>query len=190
MARPREFDIDEALEKALHVFWAKGYEGAALSDLTEAMGINRPSMYSAFGNKETLFRQALDRYAEGPAAYLHEAIKEPTVGKVVERMLRGVIEATTTPSAPRGCLIVHGALASGDGAASVRSELTARRLAAESALRRRFKQAKDLPAGITPDDLARAVVVAVQGISVEAVNGATKEQLRRVADLFLRIWDL
>jgi AcrR family transcriptional regulator len=65
--RPREFDADEVLDRALDVFWRKGYEGASLSELTEAMGINRPSLYAAFGNKEELFRKALDRYADGPA---------------------------------------------------------------------------------------------------------------------------
>ncbi len=68
MGRPRVFDVDEALDRALRVFWRKGYEGASLSDLTKAMRINRPSLYAAFGNKEALFRRALDRYAEGPAA--------------------------------------------------------------------------------------------------------------------------
>jgi AcrR family transcriptional regulator len=193
MARPREFDIDEALEKALHVFWAKGYEGAAMSDLTEAMGINRPSLYSAFGGKEALFRQVLDRYAEGPSAYLWEALNEPTAHKVAERMLRGAIDTSVSPSTPPGCLMVHGALVSGEGSAPVRTELIARRVASESALRRRFKQAHvagDLPAGVGAEDLARAVMVAVQGISVEAVNGASRDQLRRVADFYLRGWAL
>src|SRR5262245_59406118 len=72
--RPREFDTDQALDRALEVFWRKGYEGASISELTEAMGINRPSLYAAFGNKEELFRKALDRYVQGPAAYTYEAL--------------------------------------------------------------------------------------------------------------------
>src|SRR5437870_1873268 len=71
MGRPRAFDIDKALDCALLIFWRKGYEGASLSDLTEAMGINRPSLYAAFGNKENLFRESLDRYENGPAAYVN-----------------------------------------------------------------------------------------------------------------------
>ena len=70
MGRPRGFDVDKALERALNVFWRKGYEGATLPDLTPAMGINRPSLYAAFGNKETLFRKAIDRYSEGPACHV------------------------------------------------------------------------------------------------------------------------
>ena len=78
LGRPRAFDIDQALDCALRVFWRKGYEGTSLPDLTKAMGINRPSLYAAFGNKEELFRKALDLYAEGPAAFIREAVEKPT----------------------------------------------------------------------------------------------------------------
>jgi AcrR family transcriptional regulator len=81
--RPREFDTDEALDKAMMVFWQQGFEGASLSDLTEAMGISRPSLYAAFGNKEELFRRALGRYVEtGPAAEHFAALAEPTARAV------------------------------------------------------------------------------------------------------------
>src|SRR5687768_2471443 len=82
--RPRAFDEQAALEAALGVFWRKGYEGASLSDLTEAMGINRPSLYAAFGNKEALFRRVLERYAQGPACYVREAAEAPTARGVFE----------------------------------------------------------------------------------------------------------
>ena len=98
--RPREFDADEVLDRALEVFWRKGYEGASLSELTEAMGINRPSLYAAFGNKEELFRKALDRYADGPAAYTREALNAPTARGVLERLLHGAAEALTHPDYP------------------------------------------------------------------------------------------
>ncbi len=84
--RPRAFDLEQALDSALKVFWRKGYEGASLPDLTKAMGINRPSLYAAFGNKEELFRKALDRYSEGPACHVREALSEPTARKVVEKL--------------------------------------------------------------------------------------------------------
>src|SRR2546430_15073461 len=76
--RPRAFDPDAALERAMHVFWAKGYEGASLSDLTRAMRVNRPSLYAAFGNKEQLFRKVLDRYRDGPLAYFGKTRAEPS----------------------------------------------------------------------------------------------------------------
>src|SRR5438876_11814780 len=89
VGRPRAFDADEALDQALTVFWRKGYEGASLPDLTRAMGINRPSLYAAFGNKEAMFRKALDRYNDGRAAYFREPLEEPTEGAVVSAMLSG-----------------------------------------------------------------------------------------------------
>src|SRR3989440_11441871 len=93
--RPRAFDTDRALDRALQVFWRKGYEGATLSDLTKAVGVNRPSLYAAFGGKEALFRKALDRYLNGPAAYTQEALKEPTARAVVERLLQGAADLNT-----------------------------------------------------------------------------------------------
>src|SRR5216684_8683324 len=87
MGRPRGFAEDAALEAAMRVFWEKGYEGATLADLTEAMGINRSSLYASFGDKEALFRMAMARYAEGPAAYMKKALQEPTVRSVVEALL-------------------------------------------------------------------------------------------------------
>jgi AcrR family transcriptional regulator len=81
--RPREFDAEKALNRALMVFWRKGYEGTSLMDLTRAMNINRPSLYAAFGNKESLFRKALDRYAQGPADYIRIALQAPTARAAV-----------------------------------------------------------------------------------------------------------
>src|SRR5206468_5468727 len=101
--RPCEFDKDKVLERALQVFWQKGYEGTSLSDLTRAMGINRPSLYAAFGNKEALFQKALDRYAGGPASYVREALNEPTARAVAERLLHESAEVQTDPRYPPGC---------------------------------------------------------------------------------------
>src|SRR5258707_13699013 len=84
--RPRAFDPDAALDRAMHVFWAKGYEGASLSDLTRAMRINRPSLYLAFGNKEQLFRTVLDRYMARPVAYFGKALSSPKARDVVEQI--------------------------------------------------------------------------------------------------------
>ncbi|WP_233160243.1 TetR/AcrR family transcriptional regulator [Pseudonocardia sp. MH-G8] len=98
IGRPREFDVDEALERAMRAFWAQGYEGAGLTDLTAAMGITRTSMYAAFGNKENLFRKALQRYSAGPAAYATRALEEPTARTVATAFLHGAVETTTHPS--------------------------------------------------------------------------------------------
>jgi AcrR family transcriptional regulator len=102
--RPRAFDIDEALDRAVLVFWSKGFEGASLDDLTEAMGISRPSLYRAFGNKEDLFYKALERYTEGLAASFARALAEPTSAAVATAVLHGAVEAATMPGFPRAVL--------------------------------------------------------------------------------------
>jgi AcrR family transcriptional regulator len=191
MGRPRAFDIEKALDCALQVFWHKGYEGASLSDLTKAMGINRPSLYAAFGNKEALFRKALDRYADGPAAYVYEALDEPTARAVAARLLHGAVDLLTDPRTPPGCLLVQGALACGDAAESIRRELVARRAAGEAALRQRFERALadgDLPADAAPADLTRYLVTVVYGMAVQAAGGASREALQRVVEMALRAW--
>src|SRR3982075_3429179 len=136
--RPRAFDPDAALERAMHVFWGKGYEGASLSDLTRAMRINRPSLYAAFGNKEQLFRKVLDRYVDGPLAYFGKALAAAKTRDVIEQILFGAAKMASDPRLPAGCLMVQGALACGDAAGSVRKEVAGRRAASEVALRRRL----------------------------------------------------
>jgi AcrR family transcriptional regulator len=189
--RPREFDAEEALDRALEVFWRKGYEGASISELTEAMGINRPSLYAAFGNKEELFRRALDRYAEGPAAYTYQALEEPTARAVAERLLRGAADALTDAKNPHGCLGVQGALTCGDAAASIKHELCERRARWEAALQRRLERGRregDLAAGANCADLAQYIATVTQGMAVQAAGGATREQLHKVAELALQAW--
>ncbi len=190
--RPREFDADKVLDKALHVFWERGYEGTSLSDLTEAMGINRPSLYAAFGNKEELFRRALDRYAEkGPGAVHREALAEPTAKAVVEYLLRSVAKSLTDPCNPAGCLAVQGALTCGDAAESIKQELCKRRSAGEQDLRQRFERAKtegDLSPDSDPAALARYVMTITQGMSVQAAGGASRADLLAVAEMALKAW--
>src|SRR5215469_5095415 len=139
--RARQFEVDEALDRALGVFWARGYEGATLPALTRAMGINRPSLYAAFGNKEQLFRKAIDRYQTGPQGFLTEALAKPTARAVVDAIFSGFIRMLRGRDEARGCLIVCGALTSGEEAEPVRLELARLRQAAVKALRQRFERA-------------------------------------------------
>ncbi|MGS2587980.1 TetR/AcrR family transcriptional regulator [Streptomyces hebeiensis] len=191
IGRPRGFDADEALERAMRVFWEQGYEGASLTDLTSAMGITRTSMYAAFGNKEELFRKALERYTEGPASYGARAMREPTARQVATAFLNGSVRATTRPDCPAGCLGVQGALAAGDPGRPARDTLSAWREEATSGLRDRFRRAVDegdLPPGTDPGLLARYLMTVANGIAVQAAGGATRDDLQRVADMALMNW--
>jgi len=191
MGRPREFCVDNALSRALQVFWRLGFEGASMTDLTEAMGITRPSLYAAYGNKEELFRKALDLYDETYLGFKRDALKEPTARGVAERLLRGFAETLTDPCHPPGCLDVNGALACSAAAEPIRLELVKRRAAFEAALKRRFERAKtagDLPADENPADLARYIMSVTQGMTVQAASGATRKPLERVAEIALRAW--
>ena len=191
MGRPREFDVDKALDLALQVFWRKGYEGASMADLTETMGITKPSLYSAFGNKEELFRKALDRYVDGPGGYFQVALAKPTMRAVVEHLLFESAAAVTDPNHPPGCLAVQGALSCGDAAESIKQELMSRRAKGEQDLRARFERAiaeGDLPSGSDAADLAAYLSAILQGMAVQAAGGTTREQLRKIAEMALRTW--
>jgi AcrR family transcriptional regulator len=189
--RPREFCTEEALAAALRVFWQKGYEGTSLNDLTEAMGINRPSLYAAFGNKESLFRKALDLYQREKLEYVGRALEQPTARGVAEVLLRGAVNNVTSPEEPHGCLGVITANACGEEAQSVREEVFKRGQAVREALIARLERAKaegDLPAAVDVEGLTSLLFAMLQGISVQAGGGATREQLNALVDTGLALW--
>ncbi len=189
LGRPRCFCEEAALDAAMRVFWEKGYEGASLSDLTEAMGINRPSLYAVFGNKEELFRRAMVRYADGPAAYIREALMEPTARAVVEALLKGSVRLLGDPRNPRGCFSVRGALAGGSEADAVRNALTDWRRHGEAEIQKRLKRAQtegDLAKDVDAGDLTRYLTTILNGLGIQAANGASKAELTRVAEMALR----
>ena len=189
--RPRAFDVDEALDRALEVFWRQGYEGTSINDLTQAIGITKPSLYAAFGNKEDLFRKALDRYIDGPGGYVQVAMARPTVREVVEHLLLGAADAVTNPENPPGCLAVQAALCCGDAAESIKQELMSRRANGEDDLRKRFARAVaegDLPADTDAADLARYISAILQGMAVQAAGGASRDELQKVAKMALKTW--
>lgn len=186
MGRPREFDAEMALDQAMEVFWRHGYEGATIAQLTEAMGINPPSLYACFGNKEGLLKAALDRYTKLRNIWMEEVVAAPTARAVAERMLMGIADKQTDPANPPGCLLVQGGIACGTGSENVPFELAARRAQNEDQLRDRFIRAKaegDLKPTSDPAALARYVSAVSVGMGVMASSGADREALRQVASV-------
>ena len=189
VGRPRAFDEETVLDRAVQVFWRYGYEGASLSDLTEAMGINRPSLYAAFGNKEELFRRAFARYRETYVAYARQTLEQPTAYAVIESYLRSSVDALTGDGHPRGCLSVQGGLACSPENAAISEILAAGRAASENALEERLSRAVaegDLPAGVDARALARFVMALTEGFAVHAVGGASRDDLQASVEIALR----
>lgn len=189
MGRPREFDEQAALDAAMRVFWEKGYEGTSLDDLTAAMGINRSSLYSSFGDKEALFGRVMARYGEGPMSYMHKALELPSARAVIEALVVGTVDFLSDPKHPRGCLSLQGGLACGTGVESVRRAMIEWRTSALGALQKRMQRARhegDIPRDVDPKDLARYVLVLLNGLGVQAANGATRAEMKRAVELALR----
>lgn len=172
----------------MRVFWKRGYEGASLEELTAAMGINRPSLYAAFGNKEALFRKAVDRYEALAGRMVAEALAQPTARGVVEALWKGAAGGCSSKG-PRGCLLVQGALACGEESEVVKRELTARRGLMEVKLRERFARAVaegDLSRDADAAALAKYVATFQQGLAVQAAGGVDRGELMRAVEVAVR----
>ena len=189
MGRPRRFREEDALDAAMRVFWQKGYEGTSLDDLTKAMKINRSSLYSTFGDKETLFRTVIDRYKAGSMSFVSEALNLKTTRAVVEALLRMSVKFLSDPSHPPGCLSIQGGVACGSGNEEAKQAMIDWRKAGLALLQKRLQRARtegDLRKGVDPKDLARLVMIMMNGLGIQAVNGATAEEMNRAMDLALR----
>ena len=189
--RPRSFCKNQALDRALEVFRRKGFDGASICDLTEAMGINPPSLYAAFGNKEQLFCQALDRYSDVYAERRAAVLSAPTAREGVEALLRDSVTNLTDKSKPSGCLYVQAVVGGSEHSACIRDMLKAKREESELAILNRLECAKaagELPGDTDPGALARYITTVGQGLAVQAAGGATRKDLDRVVDLALEAW--
>lgn len=187
--RPRSFCKDEAIDRAITVFWRNGYEGASLASLTEAMGINAPSLYACFGSKEGLFKAVLERYDQRRTAFMEGVLAAPNSTAVAACFLNGVAEFAASGATPPGCLMLQAGLSGGDN--RVPTLLAGHRAEKESMLRTRFEAAKksgDLAKNSDAAALARYLIVMSNGIMVQAAAGATAKQLREVAALALAGW--
>jgi AcrR family transcriptional regulator len=186
--RPRTFCMEKALDCAMQVFWRKGYEGASMVDLTTAMGINSPSLYSAYGSKEGLFRAVLERYEARRDTFMTEVFAAPTAREVASLFLHGVADfaADTGGQNPPGCLLLQSGMTCGDSA--IPDELAKHRAVKEKALCERFMRAKaegDLPQNTAPQALASYIMAVSNGMCVQAASGASLQDLHAVADMAL-----
>ena len=185
MGRPREFCLHGALEKALEVFWRHGFEGASMADLTAAMGITKPSLYASYGNKEELFRKALDLYDGKYMGFMREALAAGSSREVAAGILHGMVRATTSEGEhPPGCMSVNGALACSAAADPIKEETTRRRKIFEGDLARRLERDRadgDLPVDSDPQALASFVMTVASGIAYQAASGASAAAHLRAA---------
>ena len=190
--RPLSFDRDAALESAMHVFWQRGYEAASISELTSAMGITAPSLYTAFGDKERLFLEAIERYAVGPGAGYPRALEEePTAYLAIKRGLEESAKEWTHPCHPRGCMIVMAATNCSESSAHIQAALAKRRAARDEGVRRRLElgiKNGELPAATDPVALANFYATVFRGMSMQAADGASHESLLAIADVAMRAW--
>jgi AcrR family transcriptional regulator len=188
--RPRAFDEETVLDRAAEVFWRHGYEGASLTALTTAMGINRPSLYATFGSKQELFRRAFARYHDRQLAIARDALDKPTAYAAIEGFLRSSAAGLTDAAHPPGCLSVQGGLACAPENAPIAEFLAAGRAATETALRERLTRAAregDLPAGLEVGAVARFVMALSEGHAVHAAAGAECDDLQASVDIALRV---
>lgn len=188
--RPRSFDRETALEKAILAFWERGYEATSVSDLTRVMDIGAPSLYAAFGDKRSLFEEVVREYGVRYGSFGDRALaEEPTAHAAVARMLREAASEYTDPAHPHGCLIVHAA--TNCSTPEVEESLRQRRNANIAAIRSRVEA--DVAIGALPADvdaaaLARHAGAMIQGMSQQARDGASREELEALAEIAMANW--
>jgi AcrR family transcriptional regulator len=187
--RPISFDKDAALEAAMLLFWERGFEGTSMADLTQAMGLNSPSIYAAFGDKHALFQLAVKRYMKMRAQYAGKALEEPTLEKVVRALFDNTVAFLTTPGHPARCMTLSGAVGCSVDATPARDIMTEIRKQNEAVMRERFVKARksgELPKDVNVDDYTRYLSTIIAGLSIQAANGSTKAELKRTAQMALR----
>ena len=187
--RPISFDKDAALEAAMLLFWERGFEGTAMADLTQAMGLNPSSIYAAFGDKHALFSLAVKRYVERRAQYATRALEEPTLEKVVRALFDNTVAFLTAPGHPPTCMTLAGAVGCSVAATPARDIMTEIRRQNEVAMKERFLQARksgEFPKDVNVGDYTRYLSSIIAGLSIQAANGSTKAELKRTSQMALR----
>ena len=186
--RPRAFDRDQALRRALEVFWEHGYEASSMSMLTTAMGINSPSLYAAFGCKEALYREAIDLYRRTAGRHTHRALaEEPTARDAIEAILRTNITEYCRPEHPHGCLVALSDPVDPD----LRAHLRSLRGNTRAAIQDRLAAAAttgELPPGTDTAALAAFYATTLHGLSIQARDGVPRADLDAAADAAMSVW--
>ncbi|HEX4149868.1 MAG TPA: helix-turn-helix domain-containing protein [Pirellulales bacterium] len=188
---PKAFDIEAALDAAMLVFWQKGFDGASLSDLTEAMAINRPSLYATFGDKQALFRRAIDRFSDLGRAMFAESAAQATARLFAQRLLRGQAELYSNPRLAPGCFLIQSAISASTATQAARQAAADRRLVNELAVRQHLQRAdriQQLPQGIPAREMAGYLTSVGNGLAIRAADGARRQELYRIVDLALAFW--
>ncbi len=190
--RPRQFDREQALHKALNLFWSHGYEGTSIAELVEALGIAPPSLYAAFGSKEQLFLEALGLYLQGPGNFVARALAEEPSGQgFARRVLLDAAREFASGSHPPGCMIATGLVASASAHQQLAQELATLRARTREVLALRFDQAQalgELPPSSQPVAMARFYSAVIQGMAVQARDGANESALTEIAEQALSLW--
>ena len=192
--RPRSFDREDALRRAMEVFWALGYEGATLTGLQEAMGgITAPSFYAAFGSKEDLFREAVELYSKTLGVPMMKALaEEPTARASLDALLQAAVEAFCRPGKPRGCLLVLGAINSMPANKSVRDHLRGLRARRQKVIQERLQRGVaegELPSSLDLGALASFYTTVVDGLAIQARDGASRKTLTFAVRCAMAAWD-
>ena len=191
MARPRKFDEDQVLDRAMEVFWTKGYDGASLAELTKAMEMTAPSLYFAFESKQGLFEAVLARYDVRRIKHRDWVLSATTALEAAERMLMGAVEWLTATDEPLGCLLVQSGIAASIGGSNVAEELARRRNRVRLLMRERFSQAQlagELDQREDPDVLALYIQIIFDGLCLQAASGTPSQQLKQIVERALRNW--
>lgn len=190
--RPRSFDRDVALQKAMEVFWARGYAGASMAELTGAMGISPPSLYAAFGSKADLYRQAMDRYVATSGAALWGLLEEPTARAGVAKALRTAAQAMVRPDQPLGCMVALSSAQPEDFDAELQQDMTTVWQGSKTALLNRLVRAQaagEIAADADLDAIALFYATVHQGMSLQARQGATADELNRLVTAAMAAWE-
>ena len=189
VGRPRSFDKDEALKKAMYVFWEKGYEGTTMADLIESIGMKAPSIYAAFGNKDAIFKEVVKAYLPIVVSDQLKALNSsPKIYDAVENTLKACVDLYTCEDCPNTCLIMTAAINTAPEHSEHVENLKSLREKYKSAWERRFNQAKldqQLSENANPSDLAEYFTTLIQGMTIKAKDGASQDTLSATSKLAL-----